>query len=77
MRERLEREFDLALISTAPNVVYRVDLEEGGEVVVTNPADWPEGRIGEIYEPIVDAMLLLPNEYVGAVMDLCQTRRGS
>ena len=77
VRERLEREFDLALISTAPNVVYRVDLEEGGEVVVTNPADWPTGRIGEIYEPIVDAMLLLPNDYVGAVMDLCQTRRGS
>ncbi len=77
VRERLEREFDLALISTAPNVVYRVDLEGGGEVIVTNPADWPTGRIGEIFEPIVDAMLLLPSDYVGAVMDLCQTRRGA
>jgi GTP-binding protein LepA len=77
VRERLEREFDLALISTAPNVVYRVDLEGGGEVTVTNPADWPTGRIGEIFEPIVDAMLLLPSDYVGAVMDLCQTRRGA
>jgi GTP-binding protein LepA len=77
VRERLEREFDLALISTAPNVVYRVDMEDGGEVVVTNPADWPGGKIGEVYEPVVDAMLLLPSEYVGAVMDLCQTRRGA
>jgi GTP-binding protein LepA len=77
VRERLEREFDLALISTAPNVVYRVELEDGSEVVVTNPADWPAGKIGEVYEPVVDAMLLLPNDYVGAVMDLCQTRRGT
>jgi GTP-binding protein LepA len=77
VRERLEREFDLSLISTAPNVVYRVDLEGGGEVIVTNPADWPDGKIRGIYEPVVDAMLLLPNDYVGAVMDLCQTRRGS
>jgi GTP-binding protein LepA len=44
---------------------------------VTNPADWPTGRVGEIYEPIVDAMILLPSDYVGAVMDLCQTRRGA
>ena len=77
VRERLEREFDLALISTAPNVVYRVELETGGEVIVTNPADWPTGKIGEVFEPVVDAMLLLPNDYVGAVMDLCQTRRGA
>jgi GTP-binding protein LepA len=77
VRERLEREFDLALISTAPNVVYRIDLEDGGEVIVTNPADWPTGKVGEIFEPIVDAMLLLPSDYVGAVMDLCQTRRGT
>ncbi len=77
VRERLEREFDLALISTAPNVVYRVEMEDGDEVVVTNPADWPAGKVGEVYEPVVDAMLLLPNDYVGAVMDLCQTRRGT
>jgi GTP-binding protein LepA len=77
VRERLEREFDLALISTAPNVVYRVELETREEVMVTNPADWPTGaKINNIYEPVVDAMILLPSDYVGAVMDLCQTRRG-
>jgi GTP-binding protein LepA len=77
VRERLEREFDLALISTAPNVVYRVEMETGAEVVVTNPADWPDGKIGAIFEPVVDAMILLPSDYVGAVMDLCQGRRGT
>jgi GTP-binding protein LepA len=77
VRERLEREFDLALISTAPNVVYRIDMETGPEVIVTNPADWPNGKISEIYEPVVDAMLLLPSDYVGTVMELCQGRRGT
>jgi GTP-binding protein LepA len=77
VRERLEREFDLALISTAPNVVYRVELEDRTEVVVTNPADWPAGKIQAVYEPVVDAMLLLPNDYVGSVMELCQSRRGA
>ena len=77
VRERLEREFDLSLISTAPNVVYRVDMETGGEVIVTNPADWPDGKISAIFEPVVDAMLLLPSDYVGTVMELCQGRRGS
>jgi GTP-binding protein LepA len=77
VRERLEREFDLALISTAPNVVYRVLMEDGGEVVVTNPADWPGGKISEVYEPVVDAMVLLPSDYVGSVMELCQQRRGT
>jgi GTP-binding protein LepA len=77
VRERLEREFDLALISTAPNVVYRVEQEDGSEVIVTNPADWPGGKIASIYEPVVDAMVLMPSDYVGAVMDLCQTRRGT
>jgi GTP-binding protein LepA len=77
VRERLEREFDLALISTAPNVVYRIEMETGPEVVVTNPADWPQGKISAIYEPVVDAMLLLPSDYVGTVMELCQGRRGS
>jgi GTP-binding protein LepA len=77
VRERLEREFDLALISTAPNVVYRVVMEDGSEVVVTNPADWPGGKISEIFEPVVDAMVLLPSDYVGSVMELCQQRRGT
>jgi GTP-binding protein LepA len=77
VRERLEREFDLALISTAPNVVYRVELDNGSEINVTNPADWPTGKVATIHEPVVDAMILLPSDYVGAVMDLCQTRRGT
>ncbi|MDP9434892.1 MAG: translation elongation factor 4 [Actinomycetota bacterium] len=77
VRERLEREFDLALISTAPNVVYRVGLEDGSERIVTNPSDWPTGlKIVEVYEPVAKAMVLLPSEYVGAVMELCQSRRG-
>ena len=77
VRERLEREHGLDLISTAPNVVYRVVLESGEETVVTNPSDWPtKGKIAEIFEPVVKAMLLLPSEFVGAVMELCQGRRG-
>jgi GTP-binding protein LepA len=77
VRERLEREHGLALISTAPNVVYRVLLETGEEVVVTNPSDWPTGaKISEIYEPVAKCMVLLPSDYVGAVMELCQARRG-
>jgi GTP-binding protein LepA len=77
VRERLEREFDMSLISTAPNVVYRVVMEDGSEVTVTNPADWVDGKIGEVYEPIVDAMVLLPSDYIGTVMELCQGRRGT
>ncbi len=77
VRERLEREFDLSLISTAPNVVYRVVMEDGTEVTVTNPADWVEGKISAIYEPIVEAMVLLPSDYIGTVMELCQGRRGT
>jgi GTP-binding protein LepA len=77
IRERLEREFDLDLISTAPNVVYRVMLEGGGEVVVTNPSEYPTGRAAEVYEPTVRATVLTPNDYVGAVMELCQGRRGT
>jgi GTP-binding protein LepA len=76
VRERLEREFGLSLISTAPNVVYRVVMEDLTENIVTNPSEMPGGKIAEVYEPIVDAMLLLPSDYVGAVMELCQQRRG-
>jgi GTP-binding protein LepA len=77
-RDRLEREFGLDLISTAPNVVYRVVLEDGAERVVTNPSDWPSGmKIGETYEPIVKAMIIAPSEYIGAIMELCQERRGA
>ncbi|GAA0926293.1 translation elongation factor 4 [Virgisporangium aurantiacum] len=76
IRERLEREFGLDLISTAPNVVYRVDLEDGTEHIVTNPSEYPAGKIGQVYEPTVRATVLTPNDYVGAVMELCQGRRG-
>jgi GTP-binding protein LepA len=77
-RDRLEREFDLDLISTAPNVVNRVVLEDGAEHIVTNPSDWPSGlKIAQIYEPIVKAMIISPSEYIGAIMELCQERRGN
>lgn len=76
VRERLEREFNLSLISTAPNVVYRVEMESGEEHVVTNPSEFPEGKIGAVYEPIVKATLLSPSEHIGAIMELCQGRRG-
>jgi len=75
--ERLEREFNLDLISTAPNVVYRVYTEDAEERIVTNPSEFPDGKIGEIHEPVVRATVLVPNEFVGAVMELCQSRRGS
>jgi GTP-binding protein LepA len=76
VRERLEREFDLVLISTAPNVVYRVVSESGGETVVTNPSEFPEGKISQVFEPVVRATILAPTDYVGAIMELCQSRRG-
>ncbi len=76
-RDRLEREFGLDLISTAPNVVNRVLLEDGTEHVVTNPSDWPAGaKIAEVYEPVVKAMIIAPSDYIGAIMELCQDRRG-
>ncbi|SDZ26273.1 GTP-binding protein LepA [Micromonospora pattaloongensis] len=75
--ERLEREFGLDLISTAPNVVYRAITDDGTEIVVTNPSEYPTGKLAEVYEPVVRATVLTPNDYVGAVMELCQGRRGS
>ena len=77
VRERLEREFDLSLISTAPNVVYRVIMESGEEHVVTNPSEFPEGKVAEVYEPIVKATLLAGSEHIGPIMELCQGRRGA
>ncbi|MGN8246168.1 translation elongation factor 4 [Cellulomonas soli] len=76
IRERLEREFDLDLISTAPNVVYDVDLEDRTTVRVTNPSEFPGGKIGAVHEPIVKATILAPSEFIGAIMELCQTKRG-
>jgi len=77
VRERLERESGLSLISTAPNVVYRVVMEDGSEHVVTNPSDWPHGKMEKIYEPIVNATVIAPSDYTGTIMELCQGRRGS
>ncbi|MEU5506180.1 translation elongation factor 4 [Streptomyces fungicidicus] len=76
IRERLEREFGLDLIATAPNVVYRVVMEDGSEHTVTNPSEFPEGKIDEVYEPVVRATILAPSEFIGSIMELCQTRRG-
>ncbi|MEU3344243.1 translation elongation factor 4 [Streptomyces sp. NPDC006700] len=77
IRERLEREFGLDLIATAPNVVYRVVMEDGIEHTVTNPSEFPEGKIDEVYEPVVRATILAPTEFIGSIMELCQTRRGT
>ncbi|GAA4906563.1 translation elongation factor 4 [Tessaracoccus lubricantis] len=76
VRERLEREFNLSLISTAPNVVYRVVMEDGSEHTVTNPSEYPAGKISEVYEPVVRGTILTPSEYLGTIIELCQNRRG-
>ncbi len=76
VRERLEREFDLVLISTAPNVVYRVVTESGQESIVTNPSEFPSGKISQVFEPVVRATVLSPADFVGTIMELCQARRG-
>ena len=76
VRERLEREFGLDLISTAPNVVYQVTMEDGKQHTVTNPSEFPEGKIAEVREPVVKATILAPSDFVGTVMELCQQRRG-
>ncbi|MFI2782810.1 translation elongation factor 4 [Streptomyces sp. ALB3] len=77
IRERLEREFGLELIATAPNVVYRVEMEDGTEHTVTNPSEFPEGKIDKVHEPVVRATVLAPSEFIGAIMELCQSRRGT
>ncbi|MEV0077522.1 translation elongation factor 4 [Nocardia neocaledoniensis] len=75
-RERLQREFGLDLISTAPNVIYRVVMEDGTEHVVTNPSYWPEGKVRQTFEPITKCTVIAPSEFVGTIMELCQSRRG-
>ncbi len=77
VRERLEREFGLDLISTAPNVEYTVTMEDRTVLDVTNPSEFPSGKVAEIREPIVKSTILAPSEFVGAIMELCQQRRGS
>jgi GTP-binding protein LepA len=76
-RDRLEREFGLDLISTAPNVVYDVILDDGKEIHVTNPSDWPTGsKIAEVLEPVSKVSILAPSEFIGTIMELCQGKRG-
>ncbi|QKJ19389.1 translation elongation factor 4 [Microbacterium hominis] len=75
--ERLAREFDLDLITTAPSVTYEVNTDTGETVTVTNPSEYPDGRVAEVSEPVVKVGILLPKDYVGTVMELCQSRRGS
>jgi len=76
VRERLEREAGLTLISTAPSVVYNVTLDDGKKLPVTNPSEYPDGKIAEVNEPIVKATILAPSEFIGTIMELCQQRRG-
>ena len=75
-RDRLQREFNLDLIATAPNVIYRVTLDDGTEMMVTNPSDWPIGKIAEVREPITKCTIIAPSDFIGAIMDLCQSKRG-
>jgi GTP-binding protein LepA len=75
--ERLERESGLDLIATAPSVVYEVHTDDGKTVTVTNPSEFPIGKVAEVREPMVKAAILTPKDYVGTVMELCQSRRGA
>jgi GTP-binding protein LepA len=77
VRERLEREFSLDLISTAPNVIYEVTMDDGKTFTVTNPSEYPGGKVAEVREPMVRATILAPTEFIGAIMELCQERRGA
>ena len=77
VRERLEREAGLSLISTAPSVVYRVVRGDGKELIVTNPSEFPNDKIEAVFEPIVRATVLAPAEFIGAIMELCRERRGT
>jgi len=75
--ERLEREFDLAIITTSPSVIYKVVMNDGSELMIQNPSNLPPlTEISHIEEPIVKANIMIPNEYVGSIMEICQDRRG-
>ncbi|MDK8100206.1 MAG: translation elongation factor 4 [Winkia neuii] len=76
IRERIEREAGISIIATAPSVVYNVVTEDGRHVEVTNPSEYPDGKLKEVREPVVKATILTPSEFVGPVMELCQGRRG-
>ncbi|GAB2820274.1 translation elongation factor 4 [Alpinimonas psychrophila] len=75
--ERLEREFNLDLIATAPSVPYEVTTEDKNTVTVTNPSEYPDGKIKSVREPVVKTAILAPKDYVGVIMELCQSRRGT
>ncbi|MBP1325094.1 GTP-binding protein LepA [Leucobacter exalbidus] len=75
--ERLRREFDLDLIATAPSVVYEVTAEDGSQITVTNPSEYPDGKIASVSEPVVRVAILTPKDYTGTIMELCQSRRGT
>lgn len=78
IQERIEREFNIDLITTAPSVIYHVNLTDGSKVVVDNPAEMPEqGVIDSVEEPYVKATIMVPNDYVGAAMELAQNKRGN
>ena len=77
IRERLEREFNLDIISTAPSVVYEVTMEDRTVHTVTNPSEFPKGKVASVSEPVVRATILTPSEFVGTVMELCLSRRGT
>ena len=77
VRERLEREFNLDLISTTPNVVYELLMDDGSGITVTNPSEFPTGKVAEVREPVVRATILAPAEFIGTIMELCQAKRGA
>ena len=78
IQERLEREFNLDLIATAPSVIYRMTLTDGKEIEIHNPVDMPDVvKIAEIHEPWIGATIMTPDEYLGSVLKLCQDRRGN
>ncbi len=77
IQERLEREFNLDIITTAPSVVYKIEKTDGSTVYIDNPSNYPTGdEIAKSYEPMVKASIITPTDYIGGIMDLCQERRG-
>lgn len=77
IQERIEREFNIPLITTAPSVIYRITLTNGEQIQIDNPSHYPEvGKVDYVEEPYVKAAIIVPNDYVGAIMELCQNKRG-
>jgi GTP-binding protein LepA len=77
VQERLEREYDLELITTAPTVIYEIEMSDGSEIQIDNPAALPEpGKFREVREPIIEAHILVPQAYLGNVINLCVEKRG-